>query len=117
MLRGALVGLTLGCFETLIYVVTGHGTFLLRLCTAVLIHTECAALSALAVWSWKSRDAFRPATIAPFVSAVLIHSVYNFFAAFPPPLWWFSVIAILLGGVRCRVCWTAQQEGGGAGSL
>jgi RsiW-degrading membrane proteinase PrsW (M82 family) len=106
MFLGALQGLTLGCFETLVYFITGHSNILLRLCTAMLIHTACAALSSLTVWSCKQGER----RIAPFISAGLVHGTYNFFSFFPPPLRWFSLAAILLGAIQCRVHWVAGRE-------
>jgi RsiW-degrading membrane proteinase PrsW (M82 family) len=99
MLQGALLGLAAACFETVLYVVGGQGSVLLRSVTAGLVHTECAAIVSLGVRAWKNGG--RP--VAPFVTAVVVHGVYNFFAAFPAPLWWFSIAAIALGGVQCRV--------------
>ena len=106
MLLGAIQGLTLGCFETLVYFITGHSNILLRLCTAVLIHTACAALSSLTAGSWRQGER----NIRPFISAVIVHGAYNFFAFFPPPLRWFSLAAILLGAIQCRVHWIAGRE-------
>jgi hypothetical protein len=97
--EGALLGLSLGCFETAVYFVTGHGSIVLRMATAVLIHTEGALLSSVTVWLWKQG---RRAPGA-FVSAVLIHGVYNFVAGLPQPLWYFSLAAILLGALQCRI--------------
>ena len=101
MLLGAMQGLTLGCFETLVYFITGHSNILLRLSTAMLIHTACAALSSLTVWSWRQEER----NIAPFISAVTVHGAYNFFLFFTPPMRWFSLAAILLGAIQCRVHW------------
>ena len=106
-----LCGLTLGCFESLIYMTNRmQGVFsgadravfellLKRMFTAVFIHTFCAGLSGLYIWTFK-RKASR---VQPFVYAVLLHGVYNFFAGFESFFYWFSIVAILFAALECRI--------------
>ena len=107
-----LAGMTLGSFESIIYVVkkiSGAaeplGTqavlnlLVARAFTSVLIHTFCAGLSGLYLWMFKKKQTH----VLPFVWAVLLHGVYNFFAGFSNNFYWFAVIAILLAILECRI--------------
>ena len=109
-----LFGLTLGSFESVIYLVkriqesnlSGEimGAFKLiamRMVTAVLIHTLCAGLSGLYLWFFRHRHN----NVLPFLYAVLLHGIYNFFAAFTSGYRWFSVVAILFALLECRIWW------------
>ncbi|MDR3312355.1 MAG: hypothetical protein LBS64_04400 [Spirochaetaceae bacterium] len=99
--QAAVAGLVLGGFETAAYFIAGYRNILLRLCTAVVIHCEGAVLSSFSVRSGAvGRRCWRS-----FVLAILIHGVYNFFAGFAPPIRWFSVAAILLGALECRIAY------------
>ena len=73
-----LSGLSLGCFETLIYIASGIKNLELRLLTAVVIHSCCAGLSGLFVFNLKNGSL----KIYPFVLAVFLHGIYNYFAGF-----------------------------------
>jgi RsiW-degrading membrane proteinase PrsW (M82 family) len=103
---GAIAGLTLGSLEAVMYLTVGFEQILLRLMTAALIHTLCAMLSALCIASFKTEKKH----IAPFVYAVLVHGVYNFFAGFTGAFWWFSIAAILFGAIQCRVWYSKSRE-------
>lgn len=107
-----LAGLTLGSFESLIYVLTKlSGTIaplssealvnllLARAGTSVLIHTFCAGLTGLYLWMFKKKQTH----IMPFVWAVLLHGIYNFFAGFKNGFYWFAIIAILFTILECRI--------------
>ncbi|MDR3284223.1 MAG: hypothetical protein LBS97_03465 [Treponema sp.] len=96
---GAILGLAFGCFEAVAYLIAGQQNILLRLCTAGVIHMVCTLLSSLSVWTWKQGQN-RP---APFIYAVLVHGVYDFFARFSGGFWWFSIAAICFGAIECRV--------------
>ncbi len=107
-----LAGLTLGSFESLIYVLTKiNGAveplttdilvnlLLARAGTSVLIHTFCAGLTGLYLWMFKKKQTH----LMPFVWAVLLHGVYNFFAGFKNGFYWFAIIAILFTILECRI--------------
>ena len=107
-----LAGLTLGCFESIIYLVKrlGENTYqmeinelyillLSRTFTSVLVHTFCAGLGGLYLWLYKSKNAH----ILPFVWAVVLHGVYNFFAGFKTGFYWFAIIAVLFAALECRI--------------
>ena len=106
-----LSGLTLGCFETLVYLVSG-GVSLLgqRLLTAVVIHSCCAGLSGLFVFNAKWR-AFK---ILPFIMAVALHGLYDYFAGFKTdtPFYYFSFAVILIAIVECRIRYRAMTPDG-----
>lgn len=73
-----LAGLTFGCFEAVVYVVSGNKDIELRFLTAVVIHTVCSGMGGLFVWSCKQKRM----NIAVLLTAIIIHGVYNFFAGF-----------------------------------
>ena len=114
-----LFGLTLGSFESVIYLVRHlqeagvpqelMGAFTLifmRMLTAVLIHTFCAGLSGLYLWLFRHQRN----NVLPFVYAVLLHGVYNFFAAFTTGYRWFSVVAIVFALLECRIWYTTSKN-------
>lgn len=94
-----LSGLALGCFETVVYLFAGHQEIGIRLVTAVMIHMLCAGLSGIYVWTFKSK---KPRT-TPFVFAAVLHGIYNFFAGFSGNYRWFSVLAIVMAALECRI--------------
>jgi len=106
---GAIAGLTVGCLEAVMYFAGGFEYILLRLVTAAVIHTLCAMLSALCIASFKAGKK----KIMPFVYAVLVHGVYNFFAGFTGGFRWFSIAAILFAAVECRIWYTRADRGQG----
>lgn len=96
-----LSGLALGCFETLVYLVAGIQHLELRMLTAVVIHVCCAGLSGIFVYSIKN-DSVK---VFPFLSAVLLHGIYNYFAGFKMDsvFFWFSLVVVLVSVVECRI--------------
>ncbi|MCR4939069.1 MAG: PrsW family intramembrane metalloprotease [Treponemataceae bacterium] len=94
-----IAGFSIGTFETIVYMLMyGTGAIILRYATAVLIHTFCAGLSGLYVWSFKHKKQY----IRPFVASVFIHGLYNFFAGFILPLKIFSYVTILYAVIRLK---------------
>lgn len=112
-----LAGMSLGCFESVVYLLTALGTrpqvsaeflqmIFLRMATALVIHTLCAALGGLCVFCSKNiRRNF-----SPLVFAILIHGIYDFFVAFDSPLKYFSVAVILLAVLECRIFYLRIRE-------
>lgn len=94
-----LCGLSVGCFESVIYLISGYENIGLRMITAVVIHTCCAGLSGAFVWSVRSKKVH----CMPFIFAVISHGVYNYFAGFPSGIRYFSVAVILFALIECRV--------------
>lgn len=105
-----LSGLSLGCFETLIYIASGIHNLELRLLTAVVIHSCCAGLSGLFVFNLKNGSL----KIYPFVLAVLLHGIYNYFAGFKMDsiFFWFSLVVVLIAAVECRIRYRAMNPEG-----
>lgn len=107
-------GLTLGCFETVIYLFAGYQNIQIRSLTAVVIHSFCAGLSGIYVWTWRHpaerSGGKKGSLITPFVLAVVLHGAYNFFAGFSGIFWWFSVVAILMAALECRI-WYKKVAG------
>ncbi len=105
-----LSGLSLGCFETLIYIASGIQNLELRLLTAVVIHSCCAGLSGLFVFNLKNGSL----KIYPFVLAILLHGIYNYFAGFKMDtmFFWFSLVVVLVAVVECRIRYRAMNPEG-----
>ena len=105
-----LSGLSLGCFETLIYIASGIKNLELRLLTAVVIHSCCAGLSGLFVFNLKNGSL----KIYPFVLAVFLHGIYNYFAGFKMDsmFFWFSLVVVLVAVVECRIRYRAMNPEG-----
>lgn len=104
-----LAGMIFGCFESVIYFLRdfqniGHGVTLnliyLRMFTAVLVHTLCAALGGFTVYYIKNLRL----NVWPLLNAVLLHGLYDYFVSFNTPVRFFCVIVILSAAIKCRVC-------------
>ena len=94
-----IAGFSIGTFETVVYMLMyGTEAIILRYATAVLIHTFCSGLSGLYVWSFKQKKQY----LRPFIAAVFIHGLYNFFAGFVFPLRAFSYVTIVYAIVRLK---------------
>ena len=106
-----LMGLALGCFESVVYFLrhlessnANNGTLLyhlifVRMFSSVLIHTFCAGLCGLFIWSVKEKQ---PDMVSLLI-AVLSHGLFDFFVSFSTWIQWFSVAAILLAIIECRI--------------
>lgn len=90
-------GFALGSFEAVIYLLTGTQDISLRLATAAVIHALCAGLSGLFIWTLHQKQT----RIRPLIAAILIHSIYNYFAG-TAQFWWLSIITILYAVIRLR---------------
>ena len=114
-----LYGLTVGGFESVIYIIKkfqeiqGQGgkeivvrLLIDRIFTAQAIHLFCALLSSLYIWNFRRHKK----NIMPFVYAVLLHGIYNFFASFNSMYHWLAVIAILFAAVECRIFYIASSQ-------
>ncbi len=112
-----LAGMALGCFESVVYLLTALGTrpqvspdflqmIFLRMTSALVIHTLCAGLGGLCIFHSKNiRRNF-----SPLFFAIFIHGIYDFFAAFNSPLKYFSVAVILLAVLECRIFYLRTRE-------
>ncbi|MCR5289519.1 MAG: PrsW family intramembrane metalloprotease [Treponema sp.] len=113
-----LSGLIIGSFESVIYflhhiqtaginiVESAYTLILTRMGTSVLIHAFCSALSGLYIWSYHNKQTH----IAPFVHAVLLHGLYDFFAAFSTNYRYFAFAVLLFAIVQCRTTYTKFTE-------
>ena len=94
-----LSGLAVGCFESVIYLISGYENIGLRMITAVIIHTACAGLSGLFIYSIRTERKH----IMPFVYAILFHGIYNYFEGFTTAIHYFSIAVILFALIECRI--------------
>lgn len=97
-----LCGLSVGCFESVIYLISGYENIGLRMVTAVIIHVTCSGLSGLFVYSAKTKKI----QCMPFLLSILIHGIYNYFAGFSSTLKFFSIAVILFALIECRLRYT-----------
>lgn len=100
-----LCGLTLGCLETLIYLINGNRSITLRLFTAVVMHTFCSGLSGLFVFSIKRRKELKDKSFLwlPFVLAVLFHGLYNYYAGIYGFAHYFAYAVIAATILECKL--------------
>lgn len=101
-----IAGCSFGCFEAIVYLIAEPKSINIRLFTAVILHIFCAGLSGIFVWSAKNHNGL----LRSFLTAILLHGIYNFFAGFSTNFWWFSIVAILLSGFQCRVYYVQVAE-------
>lgn len=121
LLYAFIFGLTVGCFESVVYYIEHLQTALLRegqvlyfqiflrIFTTDIIHMACAGLGGLFIVSCK----FKKPKITCLIDAVLIHGFYDFFASFQGEMGWlryFAIPVILLSLLECRMKYTALQE-------
>ena len=111
LLLSFLMGLTLGCFESVVYyfdhlqIASYKGADLLyaqiflRIFTSDIIRMTCTGLCGLFIYSCRAK----PRKISVFIVAILIHGVYDFFAGFHNNLKYFSIAVVLLAIIECRV--------------
>ena len=113
-----LYGLTVGGFESVIYIVRkfqeiqnqGGKEIVIhllidRIFSAQAIHVFAAGLSGLYIWNFRNQKK----NPMPFVYAVLLHGIYNFFASFTSFYHWLAVVAILFAAVENRIFYLAAK--------
>ncbi len=109
-----------GGFESVVYIVRkfqeitlGSGREIIlnllirRIFSAQAIHVFCAALSALYLWSYRH---FKSKNIMPFAYAVLLHGIYNFFAAFSSGFRCLAFVSIIFAAVECRIFYLSAKS-------
>lgn len=101
-----LCGLAVGCFETLIYLISGYENISLRMLTAVVIHVTCTGLSGLFVYSVRNKMAH----VKPLICAILFHGIYNYFAGFSSSIKWFAIAVIFIAIIECRICYKTLSD-------
>ena len=118
LLLAFTMGLALGCFESIVYYLDHlqmannrnatllYGQIFARIFSSDIIHMTCTGLCGLFIYSIRNKRT----VITCLISAVLIHGVYDFFAGFQNALRWFSIAAILLAIVECRLKYSATTE-------
>ena len=99
-----LAGFSVGCFESLLYTVSGISSIGIRLFTAVILHSFCAGLSGIFIYSLKHKCL----QVMPFIFAVLFHGIYAYFVSLDSSSFfsYFSFLVILISIVECRAGYT-----------
>ena len=112
-----VMGLSLGCFESVVYyfdhlqIANSRGATLLygqiavRIFTSDIIHLTCTGICGIFICSIRRKER----KISLFVTAVLLHGIYDFFAGFSGDLRWFSVAVVLMSIAECRIKYKSLQ--------
>lgn len=118
LLLAFTAGLSLGCFESVVYyfdhlqIANSRGATLLygqiavRIFTSDIIHMCCTGLCGLFLFSCRNK----PRHISCLITAVILHGVYDFFAGFSGNLRWFSVAVVLMAIAECRIKYISLQN-------
>ena len=118
LLLAFTAGLSLGCFESVVYyfdhlqIANSRGATLLygqiavRIFTSDIIHMMCTGLCGLFLFSCRNK----PRHISCLITAVILHGVYDFFAGFSGNLRWFSVAVVLMAIAECRIKYISLQN-------
>ncbi len=117
LLLAFTAGLSLGCFESVVYyfdhlqIANNRGATLLygqigvRIFTADIIHMTCTGLCGMFIYSCRNK----PGRISCVIAAILLHGIYDFFAGFSGSLRWFSVAVVLMAIAQCRIKYISSQ--------
>lgn len=118
LLLAFVTGLSLGCFESVVYyfdhlqIANSRGATLLygqiavRIFTADIIHMTCTGLCGLFVYSCRNK----PRHLSCLVAAVFLHGIYDFFAGFSNGLRWFALAVVLMSIAECRIKYTSLKN-------
>ena len=113
-----MMGIALGCFESAVYyfdhlqIANNRGAQLLygqigvRIFTSDIIHMMCTGLCGLFIYSCRSKKS----RLSFFVTAILLHGVYDFFAGFSGGLRWFSIAVVLMSIAECRIKYSSLKN-------
>lgn len=111
-----LMGICLASFESAVYFLQNmqganargvellYNLIFIRIFTADLIHSACAGLCGLFIWSVRAKSADG----LGIVFAVLIHTVFNFFGYVAGSIHWINIFTILFAIIECRVRYIHQ---------
>lgn len=112
-------GLSFCCFESVVYFldnlqlsINRNGQFLYslifsRLITSDIIHTACAGLCGLFIYSCFVMKKFK---VGYFIEALILHGLYDFFICFKNGLRWFFIPVLLLSILECRIKYTNLKK-------
>jgi RsiW-degrading membrane proteinase PrsW (M82 family) len=113
-----VAGLSLGCFESVVYyfdhlqMANNRGATLLygqiavRIFTSDIIHMMCTGLCGLFVYSCRNK----PRHTSCLIAAILLHGFYDFFAGFSGNMRWFSIAVVLMTIAECRIKYTSLEN-------
>ena len=111
LLLSFIMGLSLACFESLVYFLEHLQTaasrgadllyfqIFLRIFTTDIIHMVCTGLAGLFVFSVRNKVK----KVSPLIWAVVLHGLYDFFAGFNSNFKYFSIAVLLLAIIECRI--------------
>ena len=118
LLLSFTMGLSLGCFESVVYyfdhlqIASSKGATLLygqiavRIFTSDVIHMMCTGLCGMFIYSCRNK----PRHTSFLIIAVLLHGIYDFFAGFSNGLRWFALAVVFMSIAECRIKYTSLQN-------
>lgn len=118
LLLAFLMGLSLGCFESLVYFLDHlqmakyrgadllYGLIFTRIFSTDIIHFACTGLGALFIYSCRDKNK----KFSILILAVVLHGLYDFFAGFQNSFKWFAIPVILLALIECRIIYINQKN-------
>lgn len=115
-----IYALFLGGFESVVYAIrkfqeitlfSGHkiivDILIKRIFSAQAIHAFCSGLSGIYIWNLRHS---KSKNIIPFVFAVLLHGIYNFFISFSSEFRWLALVSIVFAAVECRSYYVSTKQ-------
>lgn len=106
-----MMGLSFCCFESVVYFLDDmqlainrdaqliYPLIFTRLFTSDVIHTACAGLCGLFIYSCFQKSP----KVSNLLIAILLHGLYDFFVAFKNGLRWFFIPVLILSVLECRI--------------
>ena len=106
-----MMGLSFCCFESVVYFLDNmqlainreaqlmYSMIFTRLFTSDVIHTACAGLCGIFVYTCFQKKA----KVSALLLAILLHGLYDFFVAFKNGLRWFFIPVLILAVLECRI--------------
>lgn len=118
LLLSFVLGLSLACFESVVYFFDHlqiannrgaqllYGQIALRIFTSDIIHMTCTGLCGLFVYTCRQKKA----RTSFFITAILLHGIYDFFAGYQNGLRWFSIAVVLMAIAECRIKYVSLKN-------
>ena len=93
LLLSVEVALSFSTFENIVYIISGMKTPELRMISASVVHIICSFLSGIFIWnSFQKKVAIRP-----MLSAIFVHTLYNFFVSLPGNIKFVAIAPVAFG--------------------
>ena len=115
-----MFGLSFCCFESVVYFLDNlqlainrdaqflYSLIFSRLFTSDIIHTVCAGLCGLFIYSCFCKET--RAKVSCLIYAIVLHGLYDFFIGFRNGLKWFFIPVLFLAILECRIKYTGLKS-------